>query len=1046
MQTAIPALGTNSWTRRLVLANIALALLLAFGFAQPGTAQAQTTEPLKFSNNFFVTGDYVVGGWLKTSSDGSFSSGSITIPDKQAYAATAPDQRVPVGADVVAAFLYWSSVETAGSNAGSPGFFRGSPITGEGLGNPNAPVSWSSGGCVGSANGSKTMQVYRANVSAYLPVDSKGIVQPNTTYQVRLADNKNATVLGATLVMVYRILSPDVPLKAVVIYDGAYAPSNAALITTQKLQGFFQPGDQSTSVSKFTAIVANGQSNKNEQIYLNNYDSAGNLVHRTLLPSIYGSQPPFPGHYNTIWDNPTWFPNAYPTTPTPNMAVQSSDSSVTTVVVPSSSNKGCVSWGAAILSTTVQHSGDGILDVWKAGAKPGYCDPRSNLGLTTQGTCTVGDSNWVDLTGALPNQKDVFVQLDYMCTKVINNQDGATTCDSANGGLSYFPNQTAIDNLINAFSQNGQVAVHIDPVHHAIPAQTCTDDTAASPPQYCPFPTSSGHDGSGVVGWKAGFATLKSQPLNLNADGTPWTEAQCVASPSTCKRRFQPGRNNSYHEVIFGRASSAPTWTLTDGTLASVSISGTTVTFNTSSAHGLIAATSTSDTTPNARVTIADAVSNPSLNGTYLVQSVAPPNAPTSFTIQIANATTVPAPTRNTDPFLSITSGVVGTGSGVSDVGGADSLISLGTWGADGQAVPAASGTLMHEVGHSIGLTHGGLYSSAVSGGYRNGTYASDGGYAFTFEANCKSNFRTVMNYLFQVDLLDGNLDYSEEVLPPLHEGVATPAGVLSGSATTKWYSPNKPLAGDAATTHCDGTPLSPQTDPNPTMYRWEGLASTISWALNQDINFDGTIETGLTALHGFDDWPNIDLRQVGATGNDFWSGGSSRVGGGSSRVGGGSSRVGGGSSRVGGGSSRVGGGSSRVGGGVGEIDFRAANSIVRAPSGLKATLGSQNSVQLQWAPPTFAQSLIIGFNVYRSKNGGPFMPLQPNPTVPVTAGTSLPLPTTFPSVPFIDTTASCTSGNYTYFVTTVINDATGITGTMGPRESGASNLVTCGR
>jgi hypothetical protein len=46
----------------------------------------------------------------------------------------------------------------------------------------------------------------------------------------------------------------------------------------------------------------------------------------------------------------------------------------------------------------------------------------------------------------------------------------------------------------------------------------------------------------------------------------------------------------------------------------------------------------------------------------------------------------------------------------------------------------------------------------------------------------------------------------------------------------------------------------------------------------------------------------------------------------------------------------------------------------------------------------------------------------------------------------FTDTTVSCTSGNYTYFVTTVITDATGITGTIGTRESPASNLATCGR
>src|SRR5258707_7963692 len=113
MQTAIPAFGTISWTRRLRRAVIALTLLLAFGFAQPGLTQT-TTEPLKFSNNFFVTGDYVVGGWVKKMSDGNFSTGEIKIPDTQAYASGAPLQQVPVGADVVAAYLYWSAVETAG--------------------------------------------------------------------------------------------------------------------------------------------------------------------------------------------------------------------------------------------------------------------------------------------------------------------------------------------------------------------------------------------------------------------------------------------------------------------------------------------------------------------------------------------------------------------------------------------------------------------------------------------------------------------------------------------------------------------------------------------------------------------------------------------------------------------------------------------------------------------------------------------------------------------------------------------------------------------
>src|SRR6266436_4885186 len=72
MQTTIPALGTVSWGRRFMPATAALGLLLVFGFAQPGLAQTATqTGPLTLFKNYFVTGDYVVGGWVKGSSNGT---------------------------------------------------------------------------------------------------------------------------------------------------------------------------------------------------------------------------------------------------------------------------------------------------------------------------------------------------------------------------------------------------------------------------------------------------------------------------------------------------------------------------------------------------------------------------------------------------------------------------------------------------------------------------------------------------------------------------------------------------------------------------------------------------------------------------------------------------------------------------------------------------------------------------------------------------------------------------------------------------------------
>src|SRR5215472_11737971 len=382
---------------RLLSATLVL-LLLVFCSSQPGSAQTQL--PLGLNNNYMVTGDYVVGGWNKVGSPSTttgMSTGTILIPDPTAYgtgySAHAPQQvQVPTGADIVAAFLYWQAVENSGTNAGRNGYFLGSPISGTILGNPNAPVSWSSGGCAGSSQGSKTIVTYRAEVSAYIPIDANGNVPQS--FSLSLPDTGKASqppfAVGATLVIIYRVLSPDVPLNAVIIYDGSYAPSNTSQVVTQPMLGFYQAGnDQSMPiVAKITHIVGNGQPNKLESVYLNYYNSAGTLVHSTTLPSLYQGNPPFPGKYNTTWDNATWFVNdpTYTTTPSGPGAVQAGESSESTLVVPASSNKGCVTWGAMILSTTVQDSDhDGLMDTWKQ--NQGYCDAAAYRGLSTQGTC-----------------------------------------------------------------------------------------------------------------------------------------------------------------------------------------------------------------------------------------------------------------------------------------------------------------------------------------------------------------------------------------------------------------------------------------------------------------------------------------------------------------------------------------------------------------------------------------------------------------------------------------------------------------------------------
>ena len=961
--------------RTTILTVSGLAFLFLMGFGQPGFAQ--TTPPLNFENNYFVTGDYVVAGvGLRGLGVNGLATKQFTMPD----ANSVPSTGVPAGADIVAALLYWETVESSQTAfAGQNGFFRpvladggpatGYPITGVILGNPNAPVSWSSGGCSGSSQGSKTMRVYAADVSRFLPQDAQGNVLANGTYEVSLPDSGSngggaPLTLGASLIIIYRAITPSLPLTSVVIYDGAFAPANGSSTMSQTMQGFYQAA--AGAVSKLTHIVGNGQSNKYETVSVDGVN----------LPSPYGSLPPFPGYYNGSWDNPTWsFSGA-------SNPIKPNDSSVTTMVVPNSSNSGCVSWGAVIVSTTVQNSdNDGLLDVWKQ--NQGYCDASVN-----EGSCATTDPSWVSLPGATSGAKDLFVELDYMCSIV--NADG--TCNTRNG-YSFYPSGSALTMLTNAFSHKG-TNVHIIPGNPgypaalstgAIPEQVCTDTTDASGnPVLCEFPNQ-----PGLVGWKDGFDFLKNQPLNYPDENSC---EQALSGP--CIRRFQHGRKDSYHYALFAHGAGLPEWGLQGGSLTRVVASGNTVTFTTSSPHGLTAGTD--------RITVTDAVTNPSLNGTYMVQTA----GGNTFTIQIPTATNATY-TQSTDPWLAVASGQIRSTSGVSDIGGGDSLITLGLWGAAGHPDPVQAGTFMHELGHSLGLTHGGLY------------YDTPGTYVPTLEPNCKPNYQSVMSYQFQVDLLDGGvLDYSEQSLNTLNEN-GLPAALTStdGSplaySTTKWYTTAPPNGvGSPAKSHCDGTPLSPNTDPDPTMYVVDGAAGPItpasSWLNGSDVNFDGMISA---ALRGYDDWANLDLRQIGASGTEIY-------GGGKLTVGTGKLTVGAGKLTVGTGKLTVGAGKLTVGTGVGELDFQTANSFVRSPRNLTATPSNPpRYITLNWGAPTFGQ--IGSYNIYRSTDGASAVKINS-----VAATT------------FTDTNVTC-GPSYSYFVTAVLAN------TNPPQESVPSNTTS---
>lgn len=1033
--------------------------LLALVAVLAQSMQAQATSQLKFFKNYFVSGDYVVGGvgLRGTGGPDGFSSNTyIAIPDPNT-----PAMFVPDGADIVAAYLYWQTVEKSQSAfAGQNGFFNGYAISGKALGNLNAPVSWSAGGCAGNSNGTTTLRTYRADVRPFLPIVG-GRRQGNGSFQVRLADSGSngggaPLTLGATLVIIYRTLSPLStmgPLNAITVYDGSFAPSNNSQTMSQTIQGFYQAA--SSPMAKLTHIVGNGQPNKSELVYLNSVN----------LPSLYAGLPPFPGHYSGSWDNPTWSPNQY------GSAVNGNDSSETTSVVPSATNTGCVSWGAVIFSSLVPNSkNDGLLDLWKSAQ--GYTDMK--------------DGSFVALPGTTPGQQDLFIQIDYMVSHDFITSGGTL-------GHSHMPKQAALDKVGDAFLAQG-IHAHFDVGNnyqngdpYIIPAAssgggnvidestvTCQDNPASTPPLYCQFP------GEPATAWKGGFTRLKNQPLNY-----PDEDSCDAALNGACIRRFQHNRKDTYHELIFGHELGLATtnWNIAQATLVKIVDTGTTATVTTSNPHGLSA---------GSRVTVLGALADFDLNGTYLVQSV--PSA-TNFTITTANVTDG----TYSNVGLLVATGPVTSASGWSDLGGGDTLVSFGKWHWDdpvgcqpnptksllaGQvycndqvgSVQAQAGTIMHEVGHTLGLTHGGTYVTQ--------TTSATPGISAAYGVNCKPNLQSVMSYQFQIRGVPGfdgfaHVDFSGQFLPDLNEGNLYELAGIGAAATTyrtRWYSPitnnflisqlNTVVGGLAATIHCNGTSLAPSEVG--TMVRLEGPLTTgpaapIDWnndgiisnvtppnpGLVQDINFNG-LNPEPALFRGFNDWASIDLRQIGARRGvfgfsvDIW--GPPDVGGDVALdTGGGgdlSLDTGGGGDvalDTGGGgdlSLDTGGGGDLSldsgGGGVPEQDLETANSTVDPPINVTVTQVAHNTV-LNWSPPGFGR--IRTYYIWRANTtNGPISPTNLPTNIGKVSGTP-------PVTTFTDSFKIQNKQTYTYFVTAALG------ADSGPKnngnQSGPSTMVT---
>ena len=186
--------------------------------------------------------------------------------------------------------------------------------------------------------------------------------------------------------------------------------------------------------------------------------------------------------------------------------------------------------------------------------------------------------------------------------------------------------------------------------------------------------------------------------------------------------------------------------------------------------------------------------------------------------------------------------------SGIADSGGGgDFMVTLGLW--DGQTGSdfVQGATLMHELGHTFGLRHGGILPSD------------------SVEPNCKPNYQSVMNYLFQArGLLDSRgvavLDFSRQQLPSLNEGAL--AEVVGFGASTdylaRWYAPqsgsfiDRALGTSPATRRCDGSAAGCRRHTVRARRCGPARNGAIDWSADgqivgtasQDANFDGLTPT----------------------------------------------------------------------------------------------------------------------------------------------------------------------------------------------------------
>ncbi len=733
---------------------------------------------------------------------------------------------VPANADIVAAYLYWETISSNLSQlAGAR--FRGEPVSAV----KSSTVALTGPYAACSANGGTNLTMMRADVRRLLPpqLDAQG--KPTGKRVVNHADLQKYQQQFPDDNWLFTVTLPDggnqMPQSAgaslLLVYRNPDPQPNDPAQALQSIvvyDGVHVQGPGVLSVHTIRGFVQSAISSPQAK-FTTIVGSGASSTDRVWFKSGVPFQLLATDVYPTGSSGRAWSNPTFP------------------VVLSETSTTFAAPYGEEV-QTRVDHVGENLYDClsWAATVFSTTVEDSDGDGIvdkveSVSGLKNPANEDLPDLAsmGAAVGQRDLFVEVGAM------ENHGATSAPH-----SHMPSANVLklvgDTLANPPSGNAPIAVHFDvgPTlgaayraalqasgadRYIIAGSGATGGETIEEKLYSRFPTT-----PGVVSWPTGYQMYVQSPVA--PDGSELTPQQIAACFDTgTSGNPGTGVNTCRRRFDHGR----------QGLFHYVLYAH---------ARGI----------PKSEFPCVDAAGKPVPAGPGGACTVGP------------------------NPDFYIPKSV----SGVGELPGRYFMVSLGLWDALVGTEAMQVSTTLHELGHNIGLWHGGAAPQFTN---------LANGRANTFvQPNCKPNYFSIMSYLFQATgvtdyLGNSSARYSSEFVDALNEaGLSDTALTPTQLFNTAWFTPIVPgTFGDTFKVspfkkHCNGTPLFLDASGNPTeipMGRvdaaspvepidWNGAAGVyLQGRTSQDINFDG-LETGnASVLVNFNDWANVRLNQPGS-------------------------------------------------------------------------------------------------------------------------------------------------------------------------------------